>query len=240
MADGVALVARAGVAPRTRGGFGPIAAVAAIMAAALFALAGCTTVNLTPTTTPTSTPTPAHPPAPAGSGSTEGPAASASPVPRVQPPSLGFFSSIKVPDDVVPVMRLQARGVQIFRCELRPKGYLWVYRQPEAELRDPTQPDAPVVARHGVNYSFEHVDGSRLIAQIIKYDSAARADALPWLLMSARAYGDGAFSGISMVQRVDTSGGMPPAGCDAQQLDRPLRVDFSADFVFYRPRPTVP
>jgi hypothetical protein len=29
---------------------------------------------------------------------------------------------------------------------------------------------------------------------------------------------------------------MPPARCDAAQQNRLLRVDFSADFVFYKPR----
>jgi hypothetical protein len=29
---------------------------------------------------------------------------------------------------------------------------------------------------------------------------------------------------------------MPPPACDVNQLNRLLRVDFSADFVFYRPQ----
>lgn len=160
------------------------------------------------------------------------PAASASP-PAVLAPSLGFFSRIKAPDHVEPVLRLSAKGVQVFRCEPRGGGYGWAFRLPEAELFDA---GGRVVARHGANFSFEHADGSRLLAAVVEYDEAPRDGDLRWLLLSARSFGQGAFAGVTHVQRINTRGGMPPPRCDASQQNRVLRVDFSADFVFYRPR----
>lgn len=147
-------------------------------------------------------------------------------------PSLGWFSDIKAPEGQAAVLRLSAKGVQIFRCEARGKDSIWAFRLPEAELHDVA---GKVVGRHGAGYTFEHVDGSRLIGTIRASDPAPGRGNLPWLLLAMRAFGTGAFGGVTYVQRVDTAGGMPPERCDASQRNRLLRVDFSADFVFYRP-----
>ena len=51
-----------------------------------------------------------------------------------------------------------------------------------------------------------------------------------------RSFGKGAFEGVTHVQRVNTRGGIPPERCDSGHIDQLLRVEFSADFIFYRPR----
>ena len=181
-------------------------------------LAACATAPQTPS-----------PPAKAG----EAPPVAALPAPTSPAPSLGFFSRIKAPETVEPVLRLQGRGVQVFRCEPRGSGYTWLYRLPEADLFDAS---GKAVVRHGANFSFEHADGSRLLGSVVDFDDAPEASNLRWLLLSTRSFGQGVLSGITFVQRVNTIGGMPPARCDAAQQNRLLRVDFSADFVFYKPR----
>ncbi len=148
-------------------------------------------------------------------------------------PRLGFFSRIKAPDTVQPVLQLAATGVQIFRCERRDDGFVWVFRQPEADLTDAA---GRVVARHGANFSFEHVDGSRLVGNVLDFDEPPQPGNLRWLLLATRNFGEGAFAGVTHVQRVNTAGGMPPPRCDAAQSNGILRVNFKADFVFYRPR----
>ena len=190
----------------------PTAAATVLM----LSLAGCATVDLAPA------PAPSAPPAAAA------PAAAAA-------PSLGFFSKIKAPETHQPVLRLTGKGVQVFRCERASSGsgLVWIYRLPEAELSDPT---GKVVARHGANFSFEHSDGSRLLGTVIAYDEAPGAKDLRWLLLTTKPFGSGALAGITHVQRVNTQGGMPPAKCEPNQQNQLLRVDFSADFVFYQPR----
>ena len=148
-------------------------------------------------------------------------------------PSLGWFSKIKAPSGYEPSMKLVGKGVQVFRCEKRDAGYAWMPRLPEAELRDDR---LAVVGRHGANFSFEHTDGSRLLGTVAAYEDAPDTRNLRWLLLSTKSYGKGAFGDIAYVQRVNTTGGMPPARCEAGQLNQLLRVDFSADFVFYRAR----
>jgi hypothetical protein len=153
--------------------------------------------------------------------------------PRPQAPSLGFFSRIKVPTGHEPALQLSARGVQIFRCERQDNSLQWRFRLPEAELFDAQgQP----VGRHGANFSFEHRDGSRVLGSVVAFDKSDSPDTLPGLLLSAKSFGKGEFAGVTYVQRVNTRGGMPPPACDVNQLNRLLRVDFSADFVFYRPQ----
>ncbi len=148
-------------------------------------------------------------------------------------PSLGLFSRIKTPSEVDPVLELAAIGVQIFRCEQGKEGFRWIFRLPEAELRDAR---GQLVGHHGANYSFEHADGSRLIGTIVGYDSAPGDESLRWLLLRTQSYGQGEFEKMTYVQRVETAGGMPPAQCPAEQVNQILRVPFSAKFIFYRQR----
>jgi hypothetical protein len=153
--------------------------------------------------------------------------------PAVASPELGFFSKIKVPNDREAVLKLAARGAQVFRCEKRDTQGVWIFRQPDGELLDGA---GKVVGRHGANFSFEHVDGSRLLSTIAAHDDAPKPTDLRWLLMTTKSFGKGAFEGVTHVQRVNTSGGMPPATCDLAHAGRVLRIDFTADFVFYRAR----
>jgi hypothetical protein len=155
------------------------------------------------------------------------------PGPAVAAPDLGLFSKVRAPAGVNPVLRLSGRGAQVFRCERREGALVWVFRQPDAELLDAAgQP----VGRHGSNFSFEHSDGSRLISTITAHDEATSRGDLRWLLFTTRPYGKGAFEGVTHVQRVNTRGGVPPARCETADLNKVLRVDFTSDFVFYRPR----
>jgi hypothetical protein len=164
------------------------------------------------------------PPAPGSAATPSAPAA----------PALGWTSRIKVPDGHVPVLQLTARGVQVFRCEQRNgKEWGWWFRQPEALLSDARGQPA---GRHGADFSFEHVDGSRLVGTVLASDAAPQDGDLRWLLLSTRSYGAGALAGVTHVQRINTRGGVPPLLCEARQAGQLLRVDFSADFVFYRPR----
>ena len=111
---------------------------------------------------------------------------------------------------------------------------MWVFRQPQADLLDT---GGKTVGKHGANFSFEHDDGSRLVSTIAAYDEASKPTDLRWLLLTTRSFGKGALENVTHVQRVNTAGGMPPARCEASQLNQLLRVDFTSDFVFYRPRP---
>jgi len=141
-----------------------------------------------------------------------------------------FHRPLKSPDEAVELLRMHASGVQIFRCEMRSGALRWANRLPEAQLRDAA---GKVAVRYGADQTFEHVDGSRLAGEVADHVPSPDDKSLPWLLLKTTSYGKGALAGVTYVQRVDTAGGMPPDSCDASQANQLLRVDFSADFVFF-------
>jgi hypothetical protein len=69
------------------------------------------------------------------------------------------------------------------------------------------------------------------IAQV----DAPHDDAIPWLLVQATTHeGDGMFSKVDYIQRLNTiQGKAPPSGCDAARVGAEVPVDYSADYYFY-------
>jgi hypothetical protein len=144
----------------------------------------------------------------------------------------GLSRPLQSPPGATEVLRMHGEGAQIFRCEARSSGEMrWTHRLPDAQLRDD---NGKLAVRHGANQSFEHVDGSRLIGEVIDHVPAPDASSIPWLLLKTRSYGSGSLSGITFVERINTVGGMPPDSCTTAQASQLLRVAFSADFVFFR------
>lgn len=142
-----------------------------------------------------------------------------------------FHRPLKAPEGVSEALRMHGSGVEIFRCEQRDGALRWVQRLPDAGLQDG---NGKLAARYGANQTFEHLDGSRLSGEVVDHVPSPDDAALAWLLLRTKSFGKGSLSGVSYVQRVNTAGGMPPDGCEASQANQLLRVEFSADFVFYR------
>lgn len=131
-----------------------------------------------------------------------------------------------------------AKGVQIYECRAaggRPGAYEWAFVAPEAELFDVR--GAPL-GRHYAGPHWEAADGSKLAGGLKARADAPAADAIPWLLLSARSVGpQGTFSAVTSIQRVNTVGGTPPAnGCSSASAGRQARVAYTADYYFFAPR----
>ncbi len=143
-------------------------------------------------------------------------------------------AEIRVADSLQQVLQLNAKGVQVFRCErIGNASYEWRFQRPQAKLFDAR---GKLAATHGAHFSFKHIDGSRLAARIIAYENEPNATDLRPVLMAATASGKGTFAQVTRVRRVDTNGGLPPASCKPTEANRLLSVPFSADFIFYRPK----
>jgi hypothetical protein len=133
--------------------------------------------------------------------------------------------------------RLFARGVQIYACRAASDPYApahWTPVAPEAELFDA---DGRRVGRHFVGPRWEADDGSRIVGSVTVRADARQRDAIAWLLLSATSEGGpGRFSGVTQVQRIRTVGGVAPtAACAPGTSGGPLRVPYSADYVFFTP-----
>jgi Protein of unknown function (DUF3455) len=123
-----------------------------------------------------------------------------------------------------------AKGVQIYVCRVKGAANEWAFKAPEAELVDA---EGRPFAKHYAGPSWEAPDGSKAVGKVLANEPAPKADAIPWLLLSAESSGSGELAGVRFVQRVKTSGGVAPSGpCPTVGAEQ--RVDYTADYIFYK------
>ncbi len=124
-------------------------------------------------------------------------------------------------------------GVQIYTCTASGGGAAWVFTAPEANLYDE---HGHLAGTHFAGPTWEANDGSTVVG--VKVASAASPDptAIPWLLLTAASHaGQGRFTDITTVQRLDTVGGVAPAsGCDTTTIGSVARVPYSAHYFLYK------
>jgi len=150
-------------------------------------------------------------------------------------------STVQVPDELKPganetlAMIASAKGVQIYECRAGKDGtgnYEWAFVAPEADLFDA---GGNRIGRHNAGPRWESMDGSRILGAVKEHADAPAADAIPWLLLSAKSVGaEGALSKVTSVQRVSTAGGVAPkAGCSQAAAGTSVRVRYTADYYFF-------
>ena len=122
-------------------------------------------------------------------------------------------------------MELLADGVQIYECVSNE----WKFKAPEAKLMD--RAGRPMGTHYG-GPTWEAPDGSTVVAEVKARAPAPQPGAIPLLLLGAKSTtGKGAFERVSMIQRLDTVGGVAPAQpCTAAQV---ARVPYTATYYFY-------
>ena len=135
------------------------------------------------------------------------------------------------------VMSLQSKatGVQIYTCTARKDDaskYEWSFKAPEAELFDMS---GKRIGKHYAGPTWESDDGSKVVGEVKARDNGPDANAIPWLLLSAKSTsGNGVFARTTSIQRLDTTGGKAPAQeCDANQAGKELRVPYTATYIFF-------
>ena len=129
-----------------------------------------------------------------------------------------------------------AKGVQIYECRANQAGvYEWTFIAPEAELFDTT---GKPIGKHYAGPHWESGDGSKIAGAVKARADAPAANAIPWLLLGAKSVGgEGSFSRVTSVQRVNTVGGVAPkVGCSQDNAGTPTRVPYTADYYFFTPR----
>jgi hypothetical protein len=137
--------------------------------------------------------------------------------------------------------RIAANGVQVYECRAKAgdaSGAEWAFVAPEAELRDAQGAGA---GKHYAGPHWEALDGSRIVGTVRARAEAPHAGAIPWLLLSTKSVGgEGRFSKVTSVQRVNTLGGSAPVqGCDVSSIGAKQRVPYTADYVLFAQTMTV-
>ncbi len=145
--------------------------------------------------------------------------------------------SLKAPAGEEVILAAHATGTQVYVCQQgSDQKYAWAFKAPEAELTDAT---GKKIVHHSAGPSWKHIDGSEVTGKVIARHDAAKPDAIPWLLLAAASHmGDGIFSRVTSIQRINTEGGLPPVTntCDASASGKESRSAYAADYYFYAPR----
>jgi hypothetical protein len=152
------------------------------------------------------------------------------------PPVKDVPSAIQVADPSMHVLlQVRAKGVQVYRCQpgnTSAPPYVWALVGPDAALYDE---HGAVVGKHSTGPTWElSADGSK-VTGAVKSKAVVAADAVPWLLLTvATNAGAGVLTAAKLIQRVDTTGGLPPtSGCDQATAGNATRVDYTASYVFW-------
>lgn len=142
---------------------------------------------------------------------------------------------LQVPDGHVFRFHAFAAGTQNYECRSDATGTTgWVFRQPKAVLLGD---DGEPIGIHGRGPFWTGYDGSQVIgAAPISAPGRDSANDVPWLLLrGAPGETDGRFAHVSYIQRLDTHGGLPPAGPCDPYLQPNLAVPYVAVYYFYTP-----
>lgn len=139
---------------------------------------------------------------------------------------------IKVPVGNYPVLTVHAKGDQIYQCSFNKGEYSWQVQAPDARLLDE---QGQIVGKHYAGPIWEYKESSRVVGRIVNKIDMTPDLAISWLLVEVVAHkGNGLFSNVSFINRINTHGGLPPeSGCDANHLGSEKRVAYLADYVFY-------
>jgi hypothetical protein len=142
------------------------------------------------------------------------------------------FANLQPPAGEVVFLDAYASGVQIYECEAHPDGYSWVFRAPEAVLKDGS---GHTLGKHYGGPTWESTDGSLVVGEV-KAHAPGPGGGIPWLLLSAKSTsGSGVFTPTTSIQRLETKGGLAPAGgCSAATEKQVARVPYTATYDFYR------
>jgi hypothetical protein len=147
--------------------------------------------------------------------------------------------ALQVPAAGLSVRHTRGTGVQIYECRANKDDaarFEWQLKAPDAEIRDTA---GMKIGKHYAGPTWEALDGSKVIGELVARVNSADPNAIAWLLLRAKATsGDGIFGAVQFIQRLHTAGGnAPPAGCDQASAGGEVRVSYSADYWFYAAKP---
>jgi hypothetical protein len=147
--------------------------------------------------------------------------------------------NLRVPATQIALLEARAVGVQIYDCKPNkdnPARFEWVFRAPEAELFDAA---GKKIGKHYAGPTWEADDGSKVVGEIKARDDGPDANAIPWLLLSAKSTsGTGVLAQTTSVQRIETAGGKAPAsGCSEASAAKEARVPYTATYYFFVAKP---
>jgi hypothetical protein len=140
-----------------------------------------------------------------------------------------------VPSGNALILKTPAKGAQIYVCQPKANDnskFEWTLKAPEANLSNEA---GALMGKHYGGPTWEYQDGSKVVGEIKERLDSPDSSAIPWLLLSAKSHeGNGIFSKVTYIQRLNTKGGKAPnTGCDASKQNSTIRVDYTTDYYYY-------
>ena len=121
-----------------------------------------------------------------------------------------------------------ADGTQNYRWD----GASWVFVEPVANLFANVGFDG-LVGTHFRGPTWKSNSGSAVVGARL-FGCTPDATAIPWLLLEAVSNnGPGIFSSVTYIQRVNTTGGLAPAG-PGSVIGETVQIPYTAEYYFYR------
>ena len=135
---------------------------------------------------------------------------------------------IQVPSDSRIAFRLYAVGVQVYRWN----GTAWTFVEPVATL----YADDNYRIKAGTHYAgptWEGIDGSKVVGARLA-DCSPDPASIPWLLLhEVSTDGQGIFSTVTYIQRVNTKGGLAPTA-PGTQIGAIAQIPYTTEYNFAR------
>src|SRR6201993_1658610 len=147
--------------------------------------------------------------------------------------------NLRPPETEVLSLETEATGVQIYESNASkdvPTRFELVFKAPKVDLFDGA---GNKIGKHYAGPTWESNDGSKVVGEVKARDDGPDANAIPWLLLSAKSTsGTGILGKTVSVQRLKTVGGKAPVGgCSLAQAGKEARVPYNATYYFYVARP---
>jgi Protein of unknown function (DUF3455) len=140
--------------------------------------------------------------------------------------------NLQVPTEQQLILKAPAQGSQIYICRANKESqFEWTLKAPDAQLFDE---ESNIVGKHYGGPTWESNDGSKVTA-VVKAKANSQNGSIPLLLLQVNsAKGEGIFSNVKSIQRLNTTGGnAPQEDCNADRSNAEVAVPYTADYYFY-------
>jgi hypothetical protein len=139
-------------------------------------------------------------------------------------------SSLQIEEGNKLALHVYARGVQIYRWN----GAAWDFVAPNASLFAEENYFGEI-GNHYVGPTWESKSGSKVVGRRVTGTGCSPdSSAIAWLLLErVSSSGAGIFSPVTFIQRVNTTGGLPPTapGSTSGEIKE---VPYTAEYYFYK------
>lgn len=146
-------------------------------------------------------------------------------------------AAVTVPAGHKVAMMSTGMGDLTYECRAKAgatDAWEWVFTGPNAMLYDMNK---KMVGKYYGGPTWEAADGSKVGGKQLAVAPSPNAGSIPLQLVQASpAMGNGAMTGVSYIQRLNTMGGVAPMdACGASSVGAKKTVKYQADYVFYKP-----